>query len=370
MKLLYITNGINGAGGLERVLSIKASYLADHYDYDVTILSLNEGGNEPFYEFSSKIKSLSIPVLGNLVRYIKSYREGIKKVVGETNPDIILVCDDGLKAFFIPSILKTKIPIVYERHVSKEIEMNHEFPFWKKALIQAKWKLMESLAQRFQKFVVLTQGNTKEWKTLKNLVVIPNPLSFFPEESSSLQTKKVIAVGKQGYQKGYDRLLPAWKMVQEKYPDWHLEIYGKIEPKANLKDIARNLKIRETVSFFPPEKDIKSKYLDASIYVMSSRYEGFGMVLIEAMACGLPCVSFDCNFGPSDIIRHDEDGLLVENGNIKALAEALFKLISHKHLRVEMGNSAKENVKRFRPETVVQEWDDLFKFLLDRKQRQ
>lgn len=361
MKLLYITNGINGAGGLERVLSIKASYLAENYGYEVTILSLNDGGNNPFYEFSPKINLVSIPVFGNPVQYIRSYRKGIKKIFAKTNPDIILVCDDGLKAFFIPTILETTIPAIYERHVSKEIEMNHEYPFWKKILIEAKWKCMESLAQTFQKFVVLTEGNTNEWKTLKNMAVIPNPLSFYPEQSSTLQNKKVIAVGRQGYQKGYDRLLQSWKIVQEKFPDWHLEIYGKITQEYQLEELSKDLKIKNSVSFFPPEKDIQSKYLDASVYIMSSRFEGFGMVLIEAMACGLPCVSFDCNYGPSDIIRDGEDGLLVENGKIGALAEALIKLMDQPHIRQEMGNNAKENVKRFLPKTIVQKWDDLFK---------
>lgn len=367
MKLLYITNGINGAGGLERVLSIKASYLAEKYGYEVTILSLNEGGNNPFYEFSPKINSVSIPVFGNPAQYITSYRKGIKDIVAQTNPDIILVCDDGLKAFFIPTILKTIIPIIYERHVSKEIEMNHEFPFWKKALIKAKWQIMESLAGNFQKFVVLTQGNMEEWKTLKNMLVIPNPLSFYPEESSSLQNKKVIAVGKQGYQKGYDRLLRSWKMVQEKYPDWHLEIYGKIAPEFKLGELAQDLEIENSVSFFPPDKEIQSKYLDASVYVMSSRFEGFGMVLIEAMACGVPCVSFDCNYGPSDIIRHNEDGFLVQNGNVESLSETLMKVLEQEDLRQKLGENAKENVKRFLPETIVQKWDDLFKSIVGSK---
>lgn len=365
MKLLYITNGINGAGGLERVLSIKASYLVEHYNYKVTIVSLNDGNNKPFYEFSNKISFKNISVKGNVWQYCTSYRKGLSHIVTRTNPDIIIICDDGLKAFFIPIFLSKKVPIIYERHVSKEIEMNHEYPFWKKTLIKAKWKLMESLAQRFQKFVVLTEGNTKEWKMLKNLEVIPNPLSFYPEESSALQNKKLIAVGRHAYQKGYDRLLQAWKMVHEKYPDWHLEIYGKIEANNSIKKLAQNLEIGKCVTFYPPANDIQSKYMDASIYVMSSRYEGFGMVLIEAMACGLPCVSFDCNYGPSDIIDHGHDGLLVENGNIKELAEALIKLVDNYDLRLKLGSNAKENVKRFLPETVVKKWDDLFKTIVN-----
>ena len=364
MKLLYITNGINGAGGLERVLSIKASYLADHYRYNVTILCLNNADENPFYTFSDKIKIISLAVCGNPIQYITAYKNGIQKVVEQTNPDVISVCDDGLKGFFIPKIIGGNIAVIYERHVSKEIEMNVSFYFFKKQLIQLKWKLMEQLASSFSKFVVLTNGNTIEWPSLSNMVVIPNPLSFYPKESSTLQNKKVIAVGKQGFQKGYDRLLCAWQVVHRKHPDWQLEIYGTISPEYKLEELSKSLGIGISVFFYPPEKDIQSKYMNSSVYVMSSRFEGFGMVLIEAMACGVPCVSFDCNYGPADIISHNVDGLLVPNGDIAALANGIIALLSQEQLRINMGENAKLNVQRFLPEVVVKEWDILFKQLV------
>lgn len=364
MKLLYITNGINGAGGLERVLSIKASYLADHYGYDVTILCLNDGYQNPFYIFSAKIKMVSISVGGNPFEYITDYVKGIRSIIKAVRPDVISVCDDGLKGFFIPTVLGSKIPIVYERHVSKEIEINEDFSFIKKSLIQLKWRLMEQLASQFKAFVVLTNGNQNEWGSLKNIVVIPNPLSFYPPESSTLKNKKVIAVGKQSYQKGYDRLLTSWRAVHGLHPDWHLEIYGTIVPEFKLQEQADAFGLAATVHFYPPEKDIQSKYLDASLYVMSSRFEGFGMVLIEAMACGVPCVSFDCNYGPSDIIVNHVDGLVVQNGDCDALANGITTLLNDATLRRSMGANAKLNVQRFQPETIVQLWVDLFSSLV------
>lgn len=363
MKLLYITNGINGAGGLERVLSIKASYLAQHYGYEVSILSLNDNHLRPFYTFSERIKMYSITVEGNSVQYVNSYIKGIKKTVANVQPDVISVCDDGLKAFFIPKIIRSIIPIIYERHVSKQIEMRHDLSLFKKIVIKAKWKTMEYLASDFKKFVLLTQGNTNEWTTLRNLEVISNPLSFYPENSSALDHKKVIVVGRQAYQKGYDLLLLAWKKVIDERPDWQLEVYGKKDVNQNLESLADALGITKNVCFLNPEKNIEQKYLESSIYVMSSRFEGFGMVLIEAMACGVPCVSFNCNYGPSDIIQNGLDGYIVENGNIDALASTILKLIEDENLRKTMGTKAKENVKRYLPETIVKQWDELFKAL-------
>jgi glycosyltransferase involved in cell wall biosynthesis len=364
LKLLYITNGINGSGGLERVLSVKTSYFIEHYNYDVTILSLNNNDFNPFYQFSNKINFVSIKVHGNVLNYIKAYIKGLQEQVDAIQPDIVCVCDDGLKAFFIPQFLKTYAPIIYERHVSKEIEMNENSHSLKKITVRLKWFLMRLLAPRFSKFIVLTKGNVQEWKALKNIQIIPNPLSFFPNQSSSLQNKKVIAVGKQGYQKGYDLLLHSWKLVYQQHPDWELEIYGTIAAEYKLQELAYELGIGIIVHFYPPEKDIQTKYLDASIYAMSSRFEGFGMVLIEAMACGVPCVSFDCPHGPADIITHGEDGILVPNADVDILAEALIELIEKEALRKEMGAKAKENVKRYLPEHIMPIWDHLFQQLV------
>lgn len=362
MKLLYITNGLNGSGGLERVLSIKASYLAEKMGYEVHIVCLNDSHLNLFYDFSSKINLHSISVSGNPVSYIKSYISGLNKVVSQINPDVILVCDDGLKAFFLPLLIKSKAKMIYERHVSKTISIGKNAGFLKRIAAKFQFFLMNTLAKKYDKFVVLTNENRKEWP-LQNLTVISNPLSFYPEESATLTAKKVIAVGKQSHQKGYDVLLQAWKLVIAKQPNWQLEIYGKKEPSEGLESLAIALNINDNVSFFEPVKAIEKKYLESSIYVMSSRYEGFGMVLIEAMACGVPCVSFDCPYGPSDIIADGEDGFLVSNGDVDLLAQKLVLLIEDDVLRTKMGNNAKVNVKRFLPETICLQWDGLFKSL-------
>ena len=354
-KLLYITNGINGAGGLERVLSVKASALAD-MGYDVSILVLNNTHLNPFYTFHPNIRFVSINVKGNPLNYWKSYSGGIKRVVQQIQPEIISVCDDGFKAFFIPKFLKTNAKIIYERHVSKLIESHDADSGLKKFVTHIKWWLMERLASNFTKFVVLTHGNKNEWPTLSNLVVIPNPLSFYPMVSSPLDRKIVISVGRITYQKGQDLLVKVWALVHEKFPDWELHLYGKEDLK-----VLDTVNLTNNVFHFPPEKNIEEKYLHSSIYVMSSRFEGFGMVLTEAMACGVPCVSFNCDYGPADIIENGIDGYIVEKEDIFALADKLMLLMQDSEMRKKMGKKAKENVKRFNVNEVVQQWDELFK---------
>ena len=359
MKLLYITNGINGSGGLERVLSIKASYFAEQLGYEVTILSLNEAHLDPFFQFSEKIQMVSIPVGGNLIQYIQSYRKGIKETVNNFKPDIISVCDDGLKAFFIPQFLKTNAKIIYERHVSKLIEARSNQSLIKHTIVKTQWWLMEKLARKFDKFIVLTEGNKKEWSSLKNMEVISNPLSFYSDKSSTLKNKVVISVGKISYQKGQDILVEAWDKVNKIHPDWQLHLYGK----ENLSILDTN-NLSNNIQYHPPIKNIEEKYLESSIYVMSSRFEGFGMVLIEAMACGVPCVSFDCDYGPSDIIRNQEDGVLVPNGDVNKLASSLVQLIENSELIENFGKKAKQNVKRYAMEQIAQDWTQLFKSVM------
>lgn len=348
MKLLYITNGISGIGGLERVLSIKASYFAENLGYEVHIICLNDKSSKPFYTFSPLIKFYDVRTVGKGICYLISYMKEINRVVQQVQPDIISVCDDGFKGLYVPLwIKKGKAAIIYERHASLRLTGGK--------LIQ---RLMSLGGYLYDKVVVLTHYNLSEWFS-SNLVVIPNPLSFVPQQVSQLNQKKAICVGSISYNKGYDLLIEAWVQVSKKHPDWTVSIYGKGDT-SDLQKLIDQKGLTKQIVFCGPTSNIQEKYLESSFLILPSRSEGFGMVLIEAMACGLPCISFDCPCGPRDIIRDGKNGYLVEPMNINLLAASINKAIEHKGLLRQMGKYAKESINQYEIEKVAACWHKLF----------
>jgi len=363
-KLLYITNQICGSGGLERVLSIKASYFVEKLNYEVHIVTLNQKNKPLFYNFNSKIQYHDCEVTGNPLQYFKQYRKGINKVIKKITPDIISVCDDGIKGLFLPMIIDKICPMVYERHASKNLFKNsNQDSIVQKLKFYLINKLVHFGAKSYDRFVVLTQDNLTEW-SLKSLKVIPNPLSFFPEKTTDCTNKMVITVANHGYHKGIDRLVRIWKTVSEKHTDWKLVVYGQKDSELKHVKLAQQLGVEKTIDFFDPVRDIEAKYLSSSIYAMPSRSEGFGMVLIEAMACSIPCVSFNCPCGPKDIISNGEDGFLVPDGDIAAFASKLSFLISNIETRIKMGKNARIKANYYLPENIVPLWDQLFTSLI------
>lgn len=355
MKLLYIVPEINNEGGVARVLSMKANYLVEKFGYQIHILTQNEGNFSSFYPFSEKIVFHDMILKGSGFRFINSYRKGLKSEIKAVDPDVILVCDNGLKAFTIPFILKTKIPIIFESHGSKFIEEKRRNKYLPSTRI--KWLFKDFSANMFTNFVALSDESLNEWDVKEGLV-IPNPLWLETNISAKLESKKVIAVARHSYEKGLDRLLVIWQRIAKMNPDWILEIYGK--DTVDLKEEAKKLEMDSEIRFFDPVKNIEEKYNQSSIYVMTSRYEGFPMALLEAMASGLPCVAYDCPCGPRAIINDNVNGFLIEDGNADLFIEKLNDLIENETLRREVGKNARSSSEKYNIDEIMQTWNQLF----------
>ncbi|MBS7255944.1 glycosyltransferase family 4 protein [Flavobacterium branchiicola] len=351
MKLLYIVPKIKNAGGVARVLSVKANYFTEHFNYEVHILSQNEEEELPFYDFNSKIKFHNIILKGNAFQFLKAYQKQLNQKIKEIQPDVILVVDNGLKAFIFPFLIKTKTPVVFEIHGSKFIEENKpNTDLFSKFIQKIKQNFKDFSAQKFTKVVALSDESLKEWK-VKNGIVIANPSWLKTEKSASLNNKKVIAIARNSYEKGLDRLLVIWKKTYKNHRDWTLEIYT---------DEIESLTKIANVNYYAFVKDIEEKYLESSIYAMTSRTEGFPMVLLEAMASSLPCIAFDCPIGPRTIITNAENGFLIPDNDFEMYADKLSFLMENEEVRLKLGENAKLTSENFSVEKIMKEWKVFF----------
>lgn len=375
MKLVYIYTALTSMGGVDRVLSKKANYFADECGYDVYIITDSQAGRPSIFPLSQKVKHIDINTNfdiqyhhGLLIRtyyyftLMYQYKKRLIKILKKIQPDFVLTTL-GRDMDFLPQIKDGSIKIG-ESHIAKNFMRNFHlmeqkgFPY--KQIAHHWRKKQEKAIKQLNTLVVLTPHDAKSWESIKHAEIIPNPIPFIPQKYSTCTNKQIISVGRLSEQKGFERLIEAWAIITTKHPDWRLTIYGEGEEKNKLEQLAEKKHIKTTFNICQPTQDIENKYIESSIYVMSSRFEGLPMVLIEAKACGLPCISFDCPHGPSEIIKHNDDGLLIENGNIEKLADAINYLIEHDNIRINMGKRAQINSESYSPKQIMSKWVELF----------
>ncbi|MEC3994212.1 glycosyltransferase family 4 protein [Actinacidiphila sp. DG2A-62] len=243
------------------------------------------------------------------------------------------------------------------------IGMSHESYEYSKQ--SSRFQRVEKFYKDVDRLLLLTQEDADLWagRGLNNVGFMPNPLPMMPETPSPRTEKVVASVGRLSHQKGIDMLLDAWAEAAPRQPGWRLKIYGAGELEAPLKAQCTALGLDDSVEWVGQTSDVPAALRGASVFVQSSRGEGFPLALLEAMACGLPCAAFDCAPGVHEIIDDGVDGLLARPGNTSELARQLVKLMADAELRDRMGDLARENVQRYTPESITRRWEDLFDFL-------
>ena len=374
MKVVYAVEAVNLSGGYDRVIIEKANYLAEH-GFDVIITVASHALAEPCYEISEKVRLVDFGIdfhqqYGHHLFYrafiyfvmMRRYRRALKELLLFERPDIVITTL-GREIDFITKIHDGSVKIG-ESHIAKNYVRNlhlMEQNGIAQRMIARLWRRkMDKLVGQLDALVLLTQHDADSWSGLTRTVVIPNSLPFFPEKPSTCNQKQVIFVGRLNEQKGLEYLVKTWEHVHQKHKDWILQIYGDGDQRDLLHRLIREAKMEDTVIVNQPTRQIMDRYLESSIFLLTSRFEGFGMVLIEAMACGVPVVSFDCPWGPADIIKNGEDGFLVGYLNTIEAAEKVVQLIESPELRKKMGIRARENVQRYSRNTVMKQWIDLF----------
>lgn len=377
MKLIYLIAGTYRPAGMERVLANKVNWLAAH-GYDITIVTTDQRGRKPFFKLPASVRTLDLDInyeenngssfLNKLLHYpIKQarHKKALTALLEKEKPDITIsmFCND---VSFLTKI-KDGSAKVLEIHFSKYKRLQ----YGRKGLWALTDKYLsrrdEEIVRKFDRFIVLTEEDREYWGEVPKITVIPNACTFRPSRTADLNVPKALAVGRLNFQKGYDRLIDAWKIVSESPASkgWTLDIVGNGELLRELQERINRNGLRAQIRLVPPVNDMTPVYRGASCLILSSHFEGLPMVLLEAQAFGVPLVSFDCKCGPKDVIEDGVNGLLAEEGNISQLAEKILRIISDSQLRHQMGEASLKTRERYSEERIMSLWDSLFKSLKD-----
>lgn len=373
MKLVYCIHSVYNPGGMERVLWNKVVYWTRHTDWEVVIVTTDQHDRPPFYPFPEQVRRIDLGInysedntkspLGKIAGYLRRrrlHRRRLTELLMRERADVVVSLYPS-ESSFIPDIRDGSRKVL-ELHYCKFFRLQ----YGRKGLLGAidRWRTRqdERIVRRFDKFVVLTHEDQSYWGALPNLEVIPNAAMHLTDRFADGSARRVIAVGRLDYQKGFDRLIRAWDLVQRSshFADWRLDIFGQGEWHDMLQGMIDEWGLAATTHLCRPTTQIGDEYARSSLLAMSSHYEGFPMVMIEAMASALPVVSFDYKCGPKDIIRPGENGLLVRDGDEEGLAQALMTLMEDDVLRKRMSQRAREVVKEYSEEAVMARWMRLF----------
>lgn len=377
MHITYIYSELTIKGGADKIIIEKANYFV-RKGYEVTIVTEAQMGRPMAFPLDPAVRHIDMGLdfnsqytQGFLRRgytyfsLMRQYRRRLREVLRQERPDIVIITM-GRSLEFIADIDDGSVKMgeahTTKYHLRSLHLMEQRGGVYRWIARFQRWRMCRNAA-RLKALVLLTPQDAKDWEGTTQTYIIPNAIPELPAQVSPLTSKQVIMVGRYNDAKGYDYLIPAWDIVRRRHPDWTLQVYGSGEYREQVVGWIKERHLEESMILHEPTSHIMEKYLESSICVMSSRYEGFPMVLVEAMASGVPCVAFDCPFGPRNIIRHEEDGLLVDYLNTQALADGLCRLIEDEELRKQYGRQARENIKRFSKEAVMKQWEQLFETL-------
>lgn len=355
-NIAILIGDISRSAGTERAVTNLSNMLVKYGEYNVTILScFSSENNNPYYELEDKVNIVHYNLSkDSLVNRFSSYINIIgktNKIIKEKSIDILLGTTHAFNCLMI--CMSRKVKKVACEHMSYEA-----CPLISK-------KIRKFCYPRLSAIVLLTNADAKHYYFVdkSKLFVIPNSLSFVADEPAKLENKRIIAVGRLTEQKGFDILMSIAQIIKDEIPDWHIDIFGDGEDKSKLLELISEKKLESFVIINPPTKNIKGELLASSLFVMTSRWEGLPMILLEAKACGLPIVSFDCPEGPADVIRDCEDGFLIECGDINALSEKIILLGKNLELRKQFGLMAKQSSNKYTASSIFIKWNDLFNSL-------
>lgn len=353
MKIVFSIKALNNSGGTERVTAILSKELANR-GHEVHVISFVGKDKETFFEMDERVKLHYLaPTKDRHIFPVRDIRRIVlmRRLYKEIQPDIILIVDAGRSFVNIPAARGYKTITWEHFNVGVNWHLGH--------------RLSRKIAAKYSDLIVtLTTPDAIAYKKIfnaKNSMCIYNPVTIDASEPSPINQKICVAIGRFSPQKNFIDLIRAWNSTRARKQGWKLRIIGAGEQKNMLESEISKLNLQDTIEMLPLQKNVVEQYKNASLYAMSSHHEGLPLVLIEAMAMGLPIVSYDCPTGPADIISHEKTGLLVPYMNVEALGEALDKVMLDEDLRKKFHEESLKEVEKFSVKTIVDKWESVFK---------
>lgn len=374
MKIVYCHCSLYNPGGMERVLLNKVAWLSAA-GHDVSVVTTDQQERPPFYRFPDGVHLTDLgvnysldndkPLRERIPSYLRKrrlHRRRLTELLMAERPDITVSLYPS-ESSFIPDIADGSRKVL-ELHFNRFFRLQYGRGGLTGLIDRRRSRRDVSIARRFDSFVVLTDEDKNYWGRMPNITVIPNAALPMPLQSDC-SARRVIAVGRLDFQKGFDRLIDAWELVKADPASegWRLDIFGQGEWRDMLQARIAEKGLDDSAAVNAPTGDIAAEYAGSSILAMTSNYEGFPMVMIEAMSAGLPVVTFDYKCGPRDIITDCTDGVIVPNGDIRGFADALLRLMADGALRRRMGRAATAVTDRYSEESVMRQWATLFESL-------
>ena len=375
IRIVYTTSSHLRYGGLEIVTSAKAVAFANRKDCLVWIVNSEKLDTLSLHgvkgveaidlgvHYNNIVCGFPLNLFLRLKRMLK-HRRLLKATLDRILPDIVI--SSGEEKFFLP-FFKGPWKTIRECHYPKNVRQLFSFGKPRLNVIPklGDWLEYNVICRKYDRVVVLTQEDLDaNWRGYNNVCAIPNPTRFLPSIPSLLNEKRVLAVGRLSSEKNFASLVRAYSHVAKRFPDWRLNIYGEGPESRSILSEIESRDLSDVVHLKGNNPDIDKEMLSSSILVVTSRYEGFSLVIVEAMACGLPVVSYSCPYGPKEIIHEGKDGFLVPVNDEKMLAERICQLITDEELRRQIGAAAFERAKDYSMETIMNKWLSLFHELL------
>lgn len=343
MKCFFLIEWLKNSAGTERIATDVANGIFEMTNWEIEFITLSDDVTS-FFPLLPGIKVRSIN--GKISKPLQaSYK--LRKLITKEKPDYVINVATTMSRISIPAAAFTS---------TKVISWDH-FNLYSGSKLGYIWRLCSALFST--RTIVLTNKDRENYPRLLQHKI--NTIYNFPTpikgKISNLDSKIAIAVGRLTYQKGFDLLLSSWAKVCQTNKEWTLYIIGSGKDENKLKEQAHRLHIINRVKFIPPTNQISEYYAQASLYIMSSRFEGFGLVLIEAKQQGLPCISFDCPNGPNEIIRSGIDGIIIPMNDIQGMANEISLLINNRSKIKSFGKEALADMKeRFNKENIIKKW--------------